>query len=63
MLHEVEDKEVVLNNMYLKATASSYRFEWHGQRGCNKDQRLKAQVSQLYLLFCKSVNVYELVEM
>lgn len=53
ILYKVEDKRKVLNNTYLKATAS---------RGYNKEQRLKAQVSQLYFLFCKSIKIYKLAE-
>lgn len=53
ILYKVADKKEHLNNTYLKATAS---------RGCNREQRLKAQVSQLYFLFCKSLKIYKLAE-
>lgn len=53
ILYKVADKKEVLNDTCLKATAS---------RGCNREQRLKAQVSQLYILFSKSVKIYKLAE-
>lgn len=53
ILYKVADNKELLYNTYLKATAS---------RGRNREQRLKAQVSQLYFLFCKSLKIYKLAE-